>query len=146
MKEIVDSYQTLNGSILSWFPDASKAFDRVSHGVLFADLVRRGVPGYIYWKNIDGLVLQPQMCVTWGNTYSEHFSVSCGVRQGGILSPYLFNIYVNDLCVELNKEKTRCTIHGMLVNHRKYADDLVIFSPSALGLQMLLGVCETFGG
>ena len=89
MKELVNKYKTLNGSIFMCFLDASKAFDRVKHSVLFRKLVRRRVPGYIvrllaYWYS------HQTMCVKWGNTMSGSFSVSNGVRQGGILSPYLF--------------------------------------------------------
>ena len=47
LKEIVDAYRALNGSIFACYLDASKAFDRVTHRVLFEKLVRRGVPGYI---------------------------------------------------------------------------------------------------
>ena len=34
------------------------------------------------------------MCVRWSNNLSEQFGVTNGVKQGGILSPYLFNIYI----------------------------------------------------
>ena len=43
-----------------------------------------------YW--LSGIVLN---ILRWGNIYSEHFLVSNGVKQGGILSPMLFNIYMN---------------------------------------------------
>ena len=59
------------------------------------------------------------MCVKWGNKTSESFGVSNGVRQGGILSPLLFNVYVDDLSAQLN--------------HLMYADDLVLMSPSSAG-------------
>ena len=35
--------------------------------------------------------------VRWQNTYSERFNLGRGVKQGGILSPYLFNLYVAGL-------------------------------------------------
>ena len=38
------------------------------------------------------------MCVRWGNTFSDSFPVSNGVRQGGVLSPIVFTIYIGDLC------------------------------------------------
>jgi len=56
--------------------------------------------------------------------------VSNGVRQGGTLSPILFNLYMDELSRRLNDCNTGCMIGGMLVNHIMYADDLVIFSPS----------------
>ena len=41
------------------------------------------------------------MCIRWGNAYSPSFSVSNGVKQGGILSPILFNVCMDDLSVSL---------------------------------------------
>ena len=42
------------------------------------------------------------MCIRWVNTFSSLFSVSNGVKQGGILSPALFNIYMDGLSTSLN--------------------------------------------
>ena len=47
LKEIIDLYRKLNGSVFVCFLDASKAFDRVNHTTLFKQLGERGVPGYI---------------------------------------------------------------------------------------------------
>ena len=74
------------------------------------------------------------MCVRWGGTYSTFFSVTNGVRQGSILSPYLFNIYVDDLSVALNACRVGCCVGKVLINHLMYADDLVILAPSVSGL------------
>ena len=77
------------------FLHASKAFDRVKHSILFQKLIDRGVPGYIvrlliyiYWYSSQ------TMCIRWSGKLSEHFGVTNGIRQGGILSPHLFNIYI----------------------------------------------------
>ena len=50
--------------------------------------------------------------VRWGNTLSSPFSVSNGVRQGGILSPILFNVYVDDLSLILNNSNVGCLVNG----------------------------------
>ena len=42
------------------------------------------------------------MCVRWGNSTSPDFLVGNGVKQGGIISPILFNIYMDDLSMHLN--------------------------------------------
>ena len=67
-----------------------------------------------------------------------------GVRQGGILSPHLFNVYVDDLSQILNRCRTGCLSGNITINHLMYADDLVLLSPSATGLRELLCTCEEF--
>ena len=86
-----------------------------------------------------------RMCVRWGSTCSDDFTVTNGVRQGGILSPYLFNVYMDELSVQLHKCMTGCCIGEKTINHLMYADDLVLISPSSRGLQGLLDVCSAFG-
>ena len=113
---------------LTCFLDASKAFDRVNHSLLFDKLCTRGVPFYlirllVYWYE------HQRMCVRWGGVYSSSFTVTNGVRQGGILSPYLFNVYVDDLSVKLDSCHVGCYFSGGCINHIMYADDLVIMSP-----------------
>ncbi|XP_042079355.1 uncharacterized protein LOC121814967 [Haplochromis burtoni] len=81
----------------------------------------------------------------WGSSISAPFGVSNGVRQGGILSPILFNLYVDDLSIQLRACNTGCILGKALINHLMYADDLVVFSPSSAGLQDLLNVCTEYG-
>ena len=57
------------------------------------------------------------MCVRWGGSVSSKFTVSNGVRQGGILSPFLFNVYMDDLSVNSKKCPTGCIAGGTVVNH-----------------------------
>ena len=85
------------------------------------------------------------MCVRWSNCTSRPFRVSNGVRQGGLLSPLLLSVYMDDLSIHLNAVTTGCIAGGRMTNHLMYADDIVVFSPSAVGLEDLLRVCELFG-
>ena len=76
---------------------------------------------------------------------SAFFKVSNGVRQGGVLSPKLFAVYVNDLSLNLAKCKVGCFIDNVCFNHVFYADDLCILAPSAIALQKLLDISYSFG-
>ena len=144
LQEILDKYNRQNSTMFMCFIDASKAFDRVNHGKLFLKLSKSGVPGFlirilVYWYSHQA------MRVRWGSVTSDPFHVTNGVRQGGILSPFLFNMYMNDLSLILNASGTGCRIGDSLINHLMYADDLVIFSPYSAGLQQLLRVCTQYG-
>ena len=57
------------------------------------------------------------MRVRWGCQLSQYFGVSNGVRQGGILSPYLFAVYIDQLSKDLNRVPAGCYIGNTLVNH-----------------------------
>ena len=54
----------------------------------------------------------------------------CGVRQGGVLSPYLFAAYVNDLIGELRDYGYGIHLGSVFVGCLFYADDIVLLSPS----------------
>ena len=46
--------------------------------------------------------------VRWNGEFSAPFNVMSGIRQGGVLSPLLFTIFVDDLLLELQKSKKGC--------------------------------------
>ena len=83
-------------------------------------------------------------CVRWGSALSDNFLTTNGVRQGGILSPLFFNVYMDCLSESLCNTQTGCNVGGVMINHLMYADDLVIISPSAKGLQRLVDICAVY--
>ncbi len=111
---------------------------------MFSKLRQRGIPNSIlriltYWY------ANQSMQIKWGNCVSDSFRVSNGVRQGSLLSPALFNVYMNELSEELSDCRTGCMLGNTTVNHYMYADDLVVFSPSSAGFQQLLNICSDYG-
>ena len=83
------------------------------------------------------------MQIKWGKHFSELFHVSNGFRQGEVLSPYLFAVYL-DLSNEINNIKAGCYISEVLLNHLMFADDICVFCPSVRWLQRILDVCQAY--
>ena len=142
-KQAISYYVNQNNPVFSTFLDASKAFDRVNHKLLFKKLSNRNVPAcfvrlFAYWYSTQC------MKVRWENVSSNPFTVSNGVLQGGVLSPYLFSLYMNDLFRKLNFVQSGCFVGSSLLNHLMFADDLCAFSPSVKGLQKLVNVCKEY--
>ena len=74
------------------------------------------------------------------------FSYSKGVRQGCVLSPPLFNLYINELPLLFEKTTSDPFIlpNSTAINSLLYADDLVILSWSKYGLQNCLNVLHNW--
>ena len=85
-----------------------------------------------------------EVCINWGQATLNHFTISNGVRQGRILSPCLFAVYVDDLSKQLIDARSGCFIEHQCINRVMYADDICLIAPSVLGLQKLLDVCYNF--
>ena len=91
LTEFIEYFKSRSTSIYVALLDASKAFDKISDWTLFKKIIDRDVPIYLvmilcYWYQ------HQEMIVQWGSCLSNAFFVTNGVRQGGILSPMLFNI------------------------------------------------------
>ena len=82
--------------------------------------------------------------VKWNSVFSKPYSVSCGVCQGGILSPFLFNLYINDLLKDFLAENYGCRVGSVFFGCFIYADDIIILSPTLCGLQEMLNVCSRY--
>ena len=80
------------------------------------------------------------VCVKWGNSVSQYFSIANGLRQGDILSPKLFALYMNGLSGALSLCKAGCYINDQCMNHLMYVDDICVMASTSIALQNLLVV------
>ena len=87
-------------------------------------------------KIVDVLNRNMKLRVKWDSVISRRFSVSNGIKQGGILSPKLFNIYANVLSTSLNVKYICFCLKNRVVNHLYHAGDLVLVSPTASGMTL----------
>ena len=73
---------------------------------------------------------------------SGSFRLCGGVRQGVVLSPIIFILYVNDIIEDLQKQGFGCRIGTGHLACIMYADDLVLLSPSLNALQLMTDQCK----
>ena len=144
MQQTVNYFTQRGSTVFVSSLDASKAFDRISHVKLFRKLIKRHVPSCLIGV-LCNWYSKLHSCVRWNGTLSAYFIVRCGVRQGGVLSPFLFNIYVDDLIAELEASDIGCHVANQYFGCIMYADDLIVLSASVSGLQRMLDICYQFG-
>ena len=84
------------------------------------------------------------MAVRWNNEYSDSFGVSNGVKQGGVLSPILFCIYIDNLLMSLKKNDIGCHVGSHVYWAFGYADDILLLSSRVSGLHNMLDCCNEF--
>ena len=125
------------------FLDCTKAFDKISHNGLFLKLIERKVPLcfinlFIYWlSNLSSIC-------RWHSALSDPYHVSSGVKQGGILSPCFFTVYIDELLTRLKNAGVGCYINRVFLGSIMFADDLALIAPTQNAMQKLICICESF--
>jgi len=77
---------------------------------------------FVLWFRIS------ETCVRWGSYDSHFFKLTAGVRQGGVLSPYFFAIFVDDIVRQIIDCNVGCYFRNMCVSIFLYADDIICFA------------------
>jgi hypothetical protein len=72
------------------------------------------------------------------------FHVSNGVRQGSVLSPVLFAVYLDGLLAELSGSGVGCYWGSLFAGAFCYADDIVLLAPCASALRTMLDICSSY--
>ena len=141
--ETTDYYVKNGGNVFALALDASKAFDRVNYLKLFKLLESRDLnPVYIRFL-LDNYIKQ-QLRVMYNGQSSEWFNVSNGVKQGAVLSPILFSVYINDLLEEFKRNQLGCHIGNVCCGIIGYADDILLLAPTVQSLDRMINICETY--
>ncbi len=143
INEVIQYYLNNGGSVYATFLDASKAFDSVKFDKLFKLLIDRDICPLT--ARFLAFIYMNQTCVVkWCSSVSSEFTVGNGVKQGGVLSPRLFNIYLDVLLINLEKSGVGCYIGKTYMGSFAYADDIVLLSPTVSSLYSQLKVCESY--
>ena len=144
INNLVRKYCHKNGSkIYSCFVDFSKAFDTIPRDILLTKLRNYGITGK-FFNIIKDIYEKDKSCVKIGNQYTRAFDVNQGVRQGCVLSPLLFNIFIADLAIKLDMVEGKVKVNNMEISSIFWADDIVMFSESENGLRTMIKVLEEY--
>ena len=143
--ETIRYYNQNNTPIYICSLDAQKAFDSCNWTSLFHKLRHeKHLPEKLI-KVIQSLYHSGTAQVLYNGNKSEKFNLTQGVRQGSILSPYLYNLYTDALSQEIHELSVGTTIGNLPTGITSYADDIILLSSTHRGLQKMIDTCVNYG-
>ena len=144
LSNIVEINKEKGNKTYAFFVDFSCAFDTIPRNSLFYKLSRIGLSSKII-RLLQETYFQTESKVWDGNMFSENFAVVEGVKQGCILSPILFSLFMNDLVDFL---PLGVNVAGVNIKVLLYADDIVLLANSPNDLQTMINTlydyCKTW--
>ena len=144
VNEVLQYYANNNSNTLLTLIDASKAFDRVHYIKLFKLLISRNICPIVA-KFLSVLYTNQTFRVKWCSHVTDLTHASNGVKQGGVMSPLLFTVYIDELLIRLQKCGYGCYIGNSFYGSLGYADDVILLSPTINGMKCMLQVCTNYG-
>ena len=107
LHSIVRSYFSKKGGnkVYAAFIDFEKAYDKIPRIILIEKIHKFGLNGNIV-NVIEDMKRNDKSCILIGDKRTEFFYVNNGVKQGYILSPTLFNMFLSDLVITFRHQKS----------------------------------------
>jgi len=137
LTNIIDTRKKKRKATFCAFIDFKKAYDSIDRSILWSRLEDIGIRGRML-KALTSIYKNVSCCVRVNGWKTDWFSVNCGVKQGCLLSPLLFNLFINDLALTLKGLGVGVHIDDDVIPLLMYADDIVLLAESESDLQLLL--------
>jgi hypothetical protein len=134
------------GKIYMAHIDLSKAYNRIVRSILWKDLAEAGIKGCI-WNSIISTYASHKEQISIGDSRSrDPYSLPNGLRQGSVLSPLLFILYINKLIITLSKSNTGILAGDMdqKIPCLMFVDDLQILASSIPELERQISIVNSF--
>jgi hypothetical protein len=123
--------------------DFHKAFDTVIHPGIRYKLIRNGING-LFYRIICNMYSSSMVSIKIGDKLTEPFTSSLGVRQGDVLSPNIFKLFLNDFSDIIENSNDSVYLQDKKMSCLLYADDLILISDSEQGLQDGLNILHKY--
>ena len=85
-----------------------------------------------------------QSTVSWNQGLSDTFKISQGVRQGGVVSPLLYIVYIDELIKRLRQARLGVVVNGNYSGVLAFADDVCLIAESTHELQAMLDIAAKY--
>ena len=113
------------------------------HTGLMVKLYQKKIPLYI-WHMLNYWCCNSSALVRWNNKSSRPFPIKQRVRQGAILSPLLYSVYVDNLLDTLASSGCGVRIESIYCGAPMYADDLALIADSETDLHTMLHIVSSY--
>jgi hypothetical protein len=145
LKTIIDKYinKLPRKYLFCCFVDFKSAFDTVWRNGLLFKLLKAGV-GSNFFPILSNLYSSTTYAIKMNDGLSEEFDSNVGIKQGCVLSPILFNIFWSDLPNIFDRSCDPVKLFDENITCLMFADDLVLMSDTATGLQSCLSKLESY--
>ena len=143
LQESIQSIRESHEKAFVAFLDVRKAFDTVWHKGLFVKLHQKGINHRI-WHILFNWYATSSCSVLLNGSVSSEFPILQGVRQGAILSPLLYSIFVDELLDHLQASSAGVSVNSINCAAPMFADDLALVAASGERLQTLLDICSSY--
>ena len=143
VQETISYFVSKNTNVYGLLLDATKAFDRINYIKLFNILLSRNICPLIC-RLLLFMYTRQKLRIRWNGEFSDSFSVSNGVKQGGVISPILFCVYIDELLMKLENSGVGCYMGRAFAGACAYADDITLLCPSISALKEMITICTNF--
>jgi hypothetical protein len=144
VKECIFPYLTKNKKVFGVTLDVQKAFDSLWRDALYFKLSKSFPSEFVillkrYYSTHKSFIKTDII-------FPKVLNIINGVKQGGILSPFLYNFFINDLIVKIDNIKLGLNFFDILnLSIVNFADDTFLLSDNLKNMQTMLDICNDYG-
>ena len=140
--DVIDYCVSRGSAVYVCALDAEGAFDGIPHSIMFAKAMN--VIPALYWRLLIYWYSRLTVYIRWGEQTSDAINIRKGTRQGGLSSPFIFNLLYQDVVAKLSGMPCGIAINSVTYNLCCYADDLLLCSLTVSGLQRLIDEANSY--